>query len=198
MRKTLLAATMLIAGGVLLSAPAHAVFVNSANDFFTVPVSSTITFTFVGKSASDTDLLVNGSSVTIFNNQTTAVGTQFSTVFGPGQYNVQLRDTTPPNVNTWNPGTNNPGGQVHLKSTTTFADFNIGTTTILPGINGYYGWEDRPIPTSDSDYNDLVFTVTATPTTGGGPIPEPMSLAVLGVGLVGAGLARLRKGKVAA
>ena len=194
MRKTLFAATMLAASTLLFGAPAHAVFVDSTNSFFTVAAPSTITFTFAGKSADDVDLLINGAT-TIFNNQTSAIGSTFSTVFGPGQYLVQLRDTTMGTL--YSPGTANLDGQVHLKSTTTFSDFNIGTTTVLPGLNGYYGFEDRPIPGGGlTDFNDLVFTVNATPLVGA--IPEPMSLAVLGAGLVGVGAARMRKGKTKA
>ena len=195
MRKILLAATVLVGGGLLASAPAHAVFVDSTSTFFTVPVQSTITFTFVGKSADDIDLLINGGT-TIFNNQTAAVGATFITVFGPGQYTVQLRDTTQGTL--YGPGAGNPDGQVHLKSTTTYADFNLGPVApVAAGLNGYYGFEDRPIPGGGlTDFNDLIFTVTAVPT--GGAIPEPMSLAVLGVGLVGVGVARMRKGKTKA
>lgn len=188
MRKVLLAATMLVGGGLLLSAPAHAVFVPTQNDFFQVAVNSTLTFTFVGRSANDVDLLINGAT-TIFNNQTTASGTTFTTVFGPGRYELQLRNNTVPAL--WSAGTANSDNQVHLVSTTTFSDFALGTTNIAPGLNGYYGWEDRAIPGGAlTDYNDLVFTINSTPTT---TVPEPMSLAVLGVGLVGAGLARMRK-----
>ena len=49
-------------------------------------------------------------------------------------------------------------------------------------------WEDVSIPNSDWDYNDLVLIVESVE-----PVTEPGAVALLGLGLVGLGLARRRK-----
>ena len=86
-------------------------------------------------------------------------------------------------------------GLRHLAATGNFADFMIGAPPVpinsncAIALNCYLGWEDLP-PTSDSDFNDLVFALQFTPTEG---VPEPTSLALLGGGLLGfAAIRRLR------
>jgi hypothetical protein len=90
------------------------------------------------------------------------------------------------------------GGAYHVMISTNFSVFGVGAlpTAAATVINGlissgksitYVGWEDHTAAqASDFDYNDLIFAfanTTFTPTV----VPEPMSIALFGAGLLGAG-----------
>ena len=200
--------TALIAVGLVLCAsPAGAGLIPTTGSFFTAPADGTLTFTFVGYSADDTDQMAfafNGDAV--FTNKIAAVGdVVHETVVGGQIYQLSLRDNN--GDNTWSSDSvSNWDGLAHLASTSTFSDFHLGTTaptlvsTDCALVSGcYFGWEDRPRPGADNDFNDLVFALQFTPARPrsvdpvGDPIPEPRTLILLCTGLLGLGFITHRR-----
>jgi hypothetical protein len=95
--------------------------------------------------------------------------------------------------------TNTPdaGGAYHAVFSTNYTTFGLGAlpsaaATALSGLPNvtFVAWEDRDATNgSDFDYNDLVFAFSNTKAS----IPEPLSLSLLGAGLLGFAALRRRK-----
>ncbi|MFK8053391.1 MAG: DUF4114 domain-containing protein [Woeseiaceae bacterium] len=62
-----------------------------------------------------------------------------------------------------------------------------GYPTLFTGGAHILAWEDLPMSNGDGDYNDFVVMVTGVTA-----VPAPGTLALLGLGLIGAGFARKR------
>ena len=200
--------TALIAVGlVLCAAPAGAGLLPLTGPFFTAPADGTLTFTFEGYSASHTDRMVfafNGDA--LFINESAAVGDVVHETVVRGQiYQLSLHD-----INTGDSWSSNralnDGGLAHLATTSIFSDFHLGAPPPRPVSTGcvfvsgcYFGWEDRPQPGADNDFNDLVFALQFTPASprsadlAGVPIPEPQNLTLLFAGLLGLGFIAHRR-----
>jgi len=205
-KRVRITALIVAAGLVLRASPAGAGLVPTTGSFFTAPTDGTLTFTFEGYSAGDTNQMVfafNGDA--LFTNKTAVVGDVIQQIVVADQiYLFGLRNISAGDTWSSDPALN-WDGVAHLASTSTFSDFHLGAapTPVSTGcalVSGcYFGWEDLPGPGADDDFNDLVFAFQFTPTSlrsvvlGGDPVPEPGTLTLLCGGLLGLGFITRRR-----
>lgn len=95
------------------------------------------------------------------------------------------------------------GGAYHAVFSSDYTTFGLGAlptaaATALAGLSDvtFVAWEDRDATNgSDFDYNDLVFAFSNTSSSGNPGVPEPLSLSLLGAGLLGLAGLRYRRAK---
>jgi hypothetical protein len=156
---------------------------------------------FAYANAGDTsELTLTGfPSNPIFNNSVNADGNtvDLGVLSGPQQFGLNNLSTG----TSFLANVADPAGDYHVFYTTNFADFGVGAlpaaTAAAIAATGasdviFVGWEDLTgAQGSDFDYNDLIFAFTNLAPTAA---PEPTTLALIGVGLMGLGFVRRRKG----
>ncbi len=214
MKKLLLAAAALIALGA--AGQAQATCVSSTQISAPDPgagttcaitaTASTVDIVFAYKSAADVDLLFNGVSLLVSNLD--PFGTEaIITGLTVGQV-LDFVFTNQTTGDSFQAGVAASDGHQHIAVQSTYADFQTdaprtyltqadlgpayGVMTGIAPIDDwtFAGMEDLLAnQNSDFDYNDLVFGLLGIDPPAD-PVPEPMTLSLLGIGL--AGLAAIR------
>lgn len=202
--------------GIILSAAAGALAMLSmaaeASPITTPPPTLTATgevrAVYIFANAGDTSFLDESSPVTwsgIFCNHPSgsctgnSAGDMVNLGIQSGALVFKLR-----NVSTGMTYTSNlpdAAGDFHAVFSTNYSTFGLGAlpsaaATALSGLPNvtFVAWEDRDATNnSDFDYNDLVFAFSNTKASPG--VPEPLTLSLMGAGLLGAAGLRLRRKK---
>jgi hypothetical protein len=205
-----LVAIIAIVGAILSPRlSAQAAFTPTPSLLFTAPFDGTLIFTYEGFSADDLDQMgfdFNGNP--LFTNKTAAVGAIIQESVVAGQlYTLSLHNDQTGDTWSSDPALN-WDGQDHLASTAAFSDFHLGAMAPTPVNAGcaipghcYLGWEDLPGAGADHDFNDLVFALQFTPITtraADDPVPEPGTLKLLAIGMLGLGFVARRRSRARA
>ena len=168
---------------------------------------SMVEIVFAYKSAADVDLLLNGVTLLISNQD--AVGTEATlTGLTVGQV-INFVFTNQTTGESFQAGVASSDGDQHIAIQSTYADFqsdpprayltqaDLGAAYgVMTGIAPIADWtfagmEDLLASQgSDFDYNDLIFGFLGIDTPA---VPEPMTLSLLGVGLIGLAAVRRRR-----
>ena len=149
---------------------------NPNTGLFVNPGNSNLIFTYLGHSASDTDLAQNAKfgGSTLFNNQSTANGTSIAMPFA-------FVDTTGTDKSAPNGGPVDDG-------------VSLGMYVTPDGQTAFLFFDDKNGGDQDHDYNDMVVKVTFANAT---PVPAALPLFASGLGAMGV-LGWRRKRKLAA